>query len=39
MDEEDRLSAPASSGQVKVAPILSLYAEIKAFLSRTCLPQ
>ena len=39
MDEEDRLSATAQSGQVKVAPILSLYAEVEAILSRPCLPQ
>ena len=39
MDEDDRLSATAQSGQVKVAPILSLYAEVEAILSRPCLPQ
>jgi hypothetical protein len=39
MGEMDRLSAPASSGQVKVALILSLHAEVEAILSRPCLPQ
>jgi hypothetical protein len=38
MDEEDQLSAPASSGLVKVALILSLYNEVEAILSRPCLP-
>ncbi len=39
MGEMDRLSATASSGQVNVAPKLSLYAEVEAILSRSCLPQ
>ena len=39
MDEEDRLSATAASGPVKVALILFLYAEVEAILSRPCLPQ
>lgn len=39
MDEMDRLSATASSGPIKVAPILSLYSEVEAILSRSCLPQ
>ncbi len=39
MDEMDRLSATASSGPIKVAPILSLYSGVEAILSRSCLPQ
>ena len=39
MGEMDRLSATASSGPIKVAPILFLYAEVEAILSRPCLPQ
>jgi hypothetical protein len=39
MDEEDRLSATAQSGQVKVALILSLFSEVEAILSRSCLLQ
>ena len=39
MDEEDRLSATALSGQVKVALIHSLFSEVEAIVSRSCLPQ